>query len=93
MPAGRATSRPPAQLEALGRAVLGAAGLTDFEVEVDLGDGDWVGRVDLLFRSSRLVVELDGRRSTGRRSTSRRNRRRDNRLMSAGWRVLPCHLG
>jgi very-short-patch-repair endonuclease len=79
---------PNSELEALGRAVLGAAGLTDFEVEVDLGDGNWVGRVDLLFRTSRLVVELDGRTYHQAKLDFEADRRRDNRLMSAGWRVL-----
>jgi very-short-patch-repair endonuclease len=79
---------PNSELEALGRAVLGAAGLTDFEVEVDLGDGNWIGRVDLLFRTSMLVVELDGRTYHQAKVDFDADRRRDNRLMSAGWRVL-----
>jgi hypothetical protein len=79
---------PSSELEALGRAVFAAAGLPEPDVEVDLGDGeDWIGRVDLLFRASRLVVELDSARHHSALVDRRADTERTQRLRAAGWRV------
>ncbi len=79
---------PNSELEALARRVLGAAGLPEPRFEANLGDDEWVGRVDVLFEQARLVIELDSRRHHSVLSDHARDRRRDNRLMAAGWRVL-----
>jgi hypothetical protein len=79
---------PSSELEALGRAVFAAAGLPEPAVEIDLGDGDgWIGRVDLLFRESRLVVELDSARHHSALLDRRADTERTLRLRAAGWRV------
>ena len=79
---------PSSELEALGRAVLAAAGLPEPAVEVDLGDGeDWIGRVDLLFREPRLVVELDSASHHSALGDRRADTERTRRLRAAGWRV------
>ena len=79
---------PASELERRARAVFATAGLPTPEFEVDLGDDDWVGRVDCLWRGARLMVELDGRRFHGSHGDRAADRRRDNRLMAQGWRVL-----
>lgn len=79
---------PASELERRARAVFAAGGLPIPEFEVELGDEDWVGRVDCLWRSAKLVVELDGRRFHGSHGDRADDRRRDNRLMAQGWRVL-----
>jgi predicted transcriptional regulator of viral defense system len=78
---------PNSELEALGRAVFAAAGLPEPEVEVNLGDDDWIGRVDLLFREERLVVELDSARHHSALLDRRADIERTRRLRMAGWRV------
>ena len=80
---------PPAtELERLGRRVFAEGGLPTPAFEVHLGDADLIGRVDCLWRTARLVVELDGRRYHDGLSARESDRMRDNRLMAAGWRVL-----
>ena len=79
---------PSSELEALGRAVFAAAGLPAPAVEVDLGDGEgWIGRVDLLFRESKLVVELDSASHHSALLDRRADTERTLRLRAAGWRV------
>jgi hypothetical protein len=79
---------PSSELEALGRAVFAAAGLPEPAVEIDLGDGDgWIGRVDLLFRETRLVVELDSASHHSALIDRRADTERTRRLRAAGWRV------
>jgi hypothetical protein len=56
--------------------------------QIDLGAEGWVGRVDFLFRASRLVVEVDGRIGHVGHLDRAKDRERDNELMTAGWRVL-----
>ncbi len=43
--------------------------------------------VDCLWRSQRLIVELDGARAHGTASARVNDRRRDRLLRAAGWRV------
>lgn len=85
---GEGYSAPTSELEALGRSVLREAGLPEPDVECDLGDGDWIGRVDLAYPDVKLVIELDSRRHHTSFLDRSSDRRRDNRLMAAGWRVL-----
>jgi len=80
---------PPASaLERLARKVFEEHGLEMPDFELNLGDDDWIGRVDCVWRSSRLVVELDSESYHGSRSARDADRKRDNRLMATGWRVL-----
>jgi len=79
---------PASELERLGRKVFGEGGLPVPEFEIELGDGDLIGRVDCYWRAARLVVELDSGRFHDGLSARESDRRRDNRLMAAGWRVL-----
>jgi len=85
---GEGYAAPNSELEALGRAVFAAAGLPEPAVEVDLGDGEgWIGRVDLLFREYRLVVELDSAIHHSALVDRRADTERTHRLRAAGWRV------
>ncbi|MEJ7584076.1 MAG: DUF559 domain-containing protein [Acidimicrobiales bacterium] len=79
---------PTSELEALGRAVLREWGLPEPQAEADLGDDDWIGRVDLLYPDARLVIELDSRRHHSALLDRRSGQRRDNQFMARGWRVL-----
>jgi hypothetical protein len=45
-------------------------------------------RVDLLYRSARLIIECDGRRWHTRERDFERDRRRDNEALLAGWRIF-----
>jgi len=49
--------------------------------------GGWI-EADCLWRSQRVIVELDGYASHGTRSAFERDRARDRMLQAAGWRVL-----
>ena len=79
---------PASELERLGRKVFREGGLPMPDFEVELGDGDLIGRVDCYWRSALLVVELDSGRYHDGLSARDSDRRRDNRLMASGWRVL-----
>jgi hypothetical protein len=79
---------PSSELEALARAVFTAAGLPEPAAEVDLGDeDDWIGRVDLVFRPERLVVELDSSNHHSALLDRISDTDRTRRLRAAGWRV------
>lgn len=79
---------PASELERRARQLFEAASLGQPEFEVELGDDDWIGRVDCVWRKERVVVELDGRRFHDGLSARTADRTRDNRLMAAGWRVI-----
>jgi hypothetical protein len=88
-PRGDGYLAPASDLEALGRAVLREAELPDADSEVNLGDArSWIGRVDLTYRASLVVLELDSRRHHEALLDRDSDRRRDNRLHATGWRVL-----
>src|SRR5438874_3770859 len=57
----------------------------DWQVEV--GDDDFIGRVDCLFRQARLIVELDGRVGHVGVLDQARDAERDKRLRALGYRV------
>lgn len=64
--------------------LLAAAALPAPEVNVALNGLE----VDFLWRSQRLVVEVDGHQFHGHRAAFERDRRRDQELLAAGYRVL-----
>jgi very-short-patch-repair endonuclease len=79
---------PSSELERMARETLARHGLPTPRFEVDLGDDDWIGRVDCVWQRERVIVELDGRRHHDSRLDRERDRVRDNRLMAAGYRVI-----
>ena len=79
---------PASELERRARQVFRDGGPPQPAYEVDLGDDAWIGRVDCVWRDSRVIVELDGRRFHDGLSSRTADRERDNRLMAQGWRVI-----
>lgn len=80
---------PASELEARFIALACAEGLSQPERQVDLGDADsWIGRVDFVFRASRLVVEVDSSEFHDGLLDRRSDAERDRRLTADGWAVL-----
>lgn len=80
---------PESELEARFIALARNYGLPEPERQVNLGDGEtWIGRVDFLFRSTRIVVEVDGAEFHDGLVDRRRDAERDSQLVAAGWTVL-----
>lgn len=76
------------QLEDRFIAVLDAHGLPRPEVNAALELADrWI-EADCVWRSMRLVVELDGYSRHGTRAAFERDRARDRALLVAGWRIV-----
>lgn len=69
------------------RWLLLRAGLPPPEVQVELRDidGRFVGRADLFYPASRLVIEYDG---SNHRDRLVEDNRRQNLLINAGFRIL-----
>ena len=80
---------PPASvLAAKYRDVCVASGLDPGHVEVNAGGEAWVGRVDVVYRAAKLIVELDSRRWHNTRDGFESDRERSNDLIASGWRVI-----
>jgi very-short-patch-repair endonuclease len=79
---------PESELERRFVALARSHGLPEPERQVDLGDHEWIGRVDFLFRGARIVVEVDGAEFHDGVLDRRRDLERDARLAAAGWYVL-----
>lgn len=80
---------PESELEARFLDLVGRHGLPVPERQVDLGDSDqWIGRVDFLWRSSRVVVEVDGAEFHDGWTDRQHDAERDRRLVASGWTVL-----
>ncbi|MBV9410481.1 MAG: DUF559 domain-containing protein [Acidimicrobiia bacterium] len=75
------------ELEVRFSELLDAYGIAQPAWQVDLGDNDFIGRVDCLFRRARLVVELDGRIGHVGPLDEARDADRDKRLRALGYRV------
>jgi len=66
-----------------------AHGLPIGAIEINTGDDErWIGRVDVIYRDARLIVELDSRRWHNTRDGFESDRVRTNDLVLAGWRVI-----
>ena len=73
---------------------LRAAGLTGFELNVDVYEqGRWLARPDVVWRSLWLIVEVDGARWHATQDRWAADVDRHTRLEAAGWTVLryPAH--
>lgn len=79
---------PESGLEAAFQALATEAGLTGFERQVNVGDGEsWIGRVDFLDRERKLIVEVGDGLFHGSVTDQRRDQRRGAALQAEGWRV------
>lgn len=86
---GGRTAVPESELERRFRAVVNAAGLPEPDLQVDVGDMDhWIGRVDFLFRATRVIAEVDGRLGHTEYLDQRADERRDEELADAGFKVV-----
>ena len=80
---------PASELERTMLTLIQDAGLPAPAREIDVGDADgWVGRVELVFRAAKVLVEVDSRRHHTVLADYERDRARDNRLVAQGFRVL-----
>jgi hypothetical protein len=75
------------ELEIRFTEMLDANGIPQPDWQVELGDDDFIGRVDCLFRRARLIVELDGRVGHVGVLDEARDAGRDKRLRALGYRV------
>ena len=83
----RATKRR-SDLEDLFRAFLRRTALPTRELNAAvLIDGTWI-EVDCLWRTERVLVELDGHAFHATRAAFESDRARDRRLQANGWRVV-----
>jgi very-short-patch-repair endonuclease len=78
---------PASGLEARAIRILEDAGIR-VRRQVDLGDDDWIGRVDLLVEGTNLVIEVDSARYHSSLLDRERDLCRDEALASAGYQVL-----
>ncbi len=81
-----AESRP----ESLTRLLLVGAGLPEPELNVKVfgGHGEFLGRVDMLFRTYRVIVEYDGDQHRTDQAQFDRDLGRLDDLTAQGWRVV-----
>lgn len=81
--------RPPeSNTERRVNELLTEAGQRPLERQVDVGDHMWIGRVDLLDRGRRLIVEVQSDLFHGSLVDQRHDAERLARLRAAGWTVL-----
>jgi hypothetical protein len=75
--------------ERMAGALLRSAGITGWGTNVEIYDhAGLIGYGDIVFRSARLVIEIDGWAFHSDRDSFQRDRTRQNRLVAAGWTVL-----
>ena len=75
------------ELEIRFSELLDADGIAQPDWQVEIGDDEFIGRVDCLFRRARLLVELDGRIGHVGVLDEARDCERDRRLRALGYRV------
>jgi very-short-patch-repair endonuclease len=82
-----ADDRSESALESVARLLFRSHGLApELQVSIYQG-GEFLARVDALFRAERLVIELDGYEHHSSRGAFQTDRRRQNALLAAGYRV------
>ena len=79
---------PESDLEALVLAVIGSHGLPLPFRQVDVGDTEWIGRIDFIYREARVIVEADGRPYHMALLDRDRDEARRARLEADGWLVV-----
>ena len=80
---------PASELESAFGELLMTFGLPTPDRQVNLGDADgWLGRVDFLFRSAQLIVEVDGTEFHSALLDRQADAERDRALQCAGWHVM-----
>lgn len=80
---------PPATvLEADYRDLCDRFGLPQGVRQVNAGGDAWIGRVDVIYREQKLIVELDSRRWHNTSAAFESDRTRTNELVLSGWRVV-----
>ncbi len=80
---------PASELEAAFVELLITFGLPTPDRQVNVGDADgWLGRVDFLFRSVQLIVEVDGTEFHSALLDRQADAARDRALQCAGWNVM-----
>src|SRR5438552_17375374 len=80
---------PATALEAEFRDLVRDFGLPEPVRQHSAGDAAaWIGRLDVAYPGSKLLIELDSRRHHTSKLDRDADQARDNRLMAAGWRVL-----
>lgn len=80
---------PPASgLESRAMSLLERNGFDGFERQIDLGGNDWVGRVDFVDRSSKVVIEVQSDRHHAALASQRDDAARFDRLEQAGFTVV-----
>jgi hypothetical protein len=75
-------------LESLARIVFRDGGLPPPELQVEIRDSEFIGRVDFLWRRFRTIAEVDGAGKYDNRDLARRELRRDKRFREAGYEVV-----
>lgn len=87
-PRGDGYVAPASELEALFLDFLDDVGLRHPAREVALGDDEPIGRVEMVYRDVKVLVELDGRRNHTALLDREADALRDMRFTAAGWSVL-----
>jgi very-short-patch-repair endonuclease len=87
---GQAAAGAHSTAERLAVALLRRARITGWAANSDICDsaGRRIAVGDLVFRTQRLVVEIDGRAHHVSAEQFQRDRARQNQLVAAGWTVL-----
>jgi Protein of unknown function (DUF559) len=75
-------------LESLARVLFAERGLPPPELQVEIKDSEFIGRVDFLWRKFRTIAEVDGAGKYDDRDLAMRQLRRDKRLREAGYEVV-----
>jgi len=75
-------------LESLARIVFRDCGLPPPELQVEIADDEFIGRVDFLWRKFRTIAEVDGAGKYENPGLARRQLRRDKRLREARYEVV-----
>lgn len=83
-----ADSRSESPLESLARVVFADCGLPPPELQVEIRDDEFIGRVDFLWREFRTIAEVDGAGKYDDRNRAMRQLRRDKRLREVGYEVV-----